>query len=145
MSRQKKTAHVAERSEHRLAGLKAINPNLDLGEGCNVIVIQDTIDQLRDRVNIYNDALAMVDSTQIDIQNLEKQLTQLSQKALLGSRVLRLILKFTSKPFISDYKYLTSTLHPYAPPDRHSLHPRRSFYLGCLPKRKRGYSRSSLY
>ena len=84
MSRQKKTAHVAEKSEHRLAGLKAINPNLDLGEGCNVIVIQDTIDQLRDRVNIYNDALAMVDSTQIDIQNLEKQLTQLSQKALLG-------------------------------------------------------------
>lgn len=84
MSRQKKTAHVAEKSEHRLAGLKAINPNLDLGEGCNVIVIQDTIDQLRDRVNIYNDALAMVDSTQIDIQNLEKHLTQLSQKALLG-------------------------------------------------------------
>jgi hypothetical protein len=84
MSRQKKTAHVAEKSEHRLAGLKAINPNLDLGEGCNVIVIQDTIDQLRDRVNTYNDALAMIDSTQIDIQNLEKQLTQLSQKALLG-------------------------------------------------------------
>lgn len=84
MSRQKKTAHVAEKTEHRLAGLKAINPNLDLGEGCNVIVIQDTIDQLRDRVNTYNDALAMIDSTQIDIQNLEKQLTQLSQKALLG-------------------------------------------------------------
>jgi hypothetical protein len=84
MSRQKKTAHVAEKSEHRLAGLKAINPNLDLGEGCNVIVIQDTIDQLRDRVNTYNDALAMIDSTQIDIQNLEKHLTQLSQKALLG-------------------------------------------------------------
>jgi hypothetical protein len=84
MSRQKKTAHVAEKSEHRLAGLKAINPNLDLGEGCNVIIIQDTIDQLRDRVNTYNDALAMIDSTQIDIQNLEKHLTQLSQKALLG-------------------------------------------------------------
>lgn len=84
MARQKKTAHIAEKTEHRLAGLKAIDPNLDLGEGCNVVVIQNTIDQLRDRVNTYNDALAMIDSTQIDIQNLEKQLTQLSRKALLG-------------------------------------------------------------
>jgi hypothetical protein len=84
MPHQKKTAHVAEKVEHRLAGLKAIDPNLDLGEGCNVMVIQDPIDQLRDRVNAYNDALAVIDSSQIDIKNLEKQLKQLNQKALLG-------------------------------------------------------------
>lgn len=84
MARQKKTAHVADKSEHRLAGLKAIDPNLDLGEGCSVEVIQDTIDQLRDKVNQHNNALSIVDSTQIDIQNLEKQLNQLIQKSLLG-------------------------------------------------------------
>lgn len=84
MPRQKKTAHVAEKIEHRLAGLRAIDPNLDLGEGCSVNTIQDTIDQLRDKVNAYNDALAVLDSTQIDIENLEKQLKQLSQKAMLG-------------------------------------------------------------
>lgn len=84
MVRQKKTAHVAEKIEHRLAGLKAIDPNLDLGEGCSVITIQSTVEQLRNQVNAYNDALAMIDSTQINIQNLEKQLNQLSQKAMLG-------------------------------------------------------------
>ncbi|MBW4540393.1 MAG: hypothetical protein KME43_14790 [Myxacorys chilensis ATA2-1-KO14] len=84
MSRQKKTAHVAEKIEHRLAGLKAIDPNLDLGEGCSVIAIQSTVEQLRNQVNAYNDALAVIDSTQINIQNLEKQLNQLGQKAMLG-------------------------------------------------------------
>jgi small-conductance mechanosensitive channel len=84
MPRQKKTAHVAEKMEHRLAGLRAINPNLDLGEGCSVVAIQETINQLREKVNAYNDALSVVDSTQIEIENLEKQLNQLSQKAMLG-------------------------------------------------------------
>lgn len=84
MPRQKKTAHVADKIEHRLAGLKAIDPKLDLGEGCSVATIQDTIELLRERVNEYNNALAIIDSTQIDIQNLEKKLTQLSQKAMLG-------------------------------------------------------------
>ncbi|MBW4442360.1 MAG: hypothetical protein KME10_14220 [Plectolyngbya sp. WJT66-NPBG17] len=84
MPRQKKTAHVAEKTEHRLAGLKAIDPNLDLGEGCSVTAIQSTVDQLREKVNAYNDALAVIDSTQIDIEKLEKQLKQLGQKAMLG-------------------------------------------------------------
>jgi hypothetical protein len=84
MPRQKKTAHVAEKMEHRLAGLRAINLNLDLGEGCSVVAIQKTINQLREKVNAYNDALSVVDSTQNDIENLEKQLNQLSQKAMLG-------------------------------------------------------------
>ncbi|HTL88837.1 MAG TPA: hypothetical protein VL134_05500 [Leptolyngbya sp.] len=84
MPRQKKTAHVAEKLEHRLAGLKAIDPNLDLGEGCNVGIIQATIDQLRDQVNAYNDALSVIDLTQNEIQILEKKLNQLGQKALLG-------------------------------------------------------------
>jgi hypothetical protein len=84
MPRQRKTAHVAEKIEHRLAGLRAIDPNLDLGEGCSVATIQNTVEQLREKVNAYNDALALIDSTQIDIENLEKQLNQLSQKAMLG-------------------------------------------------------------
>lgn len=84
MPYKKKTAHVAEKSEHRLAGLKSIDPNLDLGNGCNVAAIQQNIDKLREQINAYNNALAVLNATQIDIKNLEKQLNQLTQKAMLG-------------------------------------------------------------
>ena len=81
---RKKTAYVADKLAHRLAGLKSIDPNLDLGEDCNVVTIQTTIDQLRNTVNAYNDALAILNSTQGDIKSLEKDLKQLDQKAMLG-------------------------------------------------------------
>lgn len=84
MSRRRKTAHVADKSEVQLSGLRAIDPNLNLGEGCNVATIQSKIDRLRDRVSAYNDALAVIDSTQIEIENLEKELKQLNQRAMLG-------------------------------------------------------------
>jgi len=84
MSRRRKTAHVADKSEVQLSGLRAIDPNLDLGEGCNVVTIQGKIDLLRDKVSAYNDALAVIDSTQIEIEKLEKELKQLDQKAMLG-------------------------------------------------------------
>jgi hypothetical protein len=75
MPRQKKTAHVAEKVEHRLAGLKAIDPNLDLGEGCNIMVIQDPIDQLRDRVNAYPDSKSRANSAK-SLKGLSNRLTQ---------------------------------------------------------------------
>ena len=84
MPRKKKTAVVAEKAEHRLAGMKAIDPQLDLGEGCNVSNLQSAIEELREKITTYNEALSVIDSTTLDIKNLEKQLKQLNQKALLG-------------------------------------------------------------
>jgi hypothetical protein len=84
MPRQKKTAHVADRLEHKLAGLKAIDPQLDLGNNCNIITLENTIVKLRDRVNAYNQALAIIDSSQVEITELERSLNKLSEQFLLG-------------------------------------------------------------
>jgi hypothetical protein len=84
MPRQKKTAHIAEKLEHKLASLKAIDPNLDLGEDCNLSVLQGAIDQLRDKITTYNDALSIIDSSQSEIVNLEKFLSTLATKFHLG-------------------------------------------------------------
>jgi hypothetical protein len=84
MPRQKKTAHVADKLEHKLAGLKAIDPKLDLGNNCNISNLEGTIVKLRDRVNAYNQALSIIDSSQVEIAELEKSLNQLSEKFLLG-------------------------------------------------------------
>ncbi len=84
MPRQKKTAHIAEKLEHKLASLKAIDPNLDLGEDCNVNVLQDSIDQLREKITTYNNALSIIDSSQSEIAQLEKFLTTLGTKFQLG-------------------------------------------------------------
>lgn len=84
MPRQKKTAHVAEKLEHKLASLKAIDPNLDLGEDCNVAILQSSIDQLRDKITTYNNALSVIDSSQSEIAQLEKFLNTLGNKFQLG-------------------------------------------------------------
>jgi hypothetical protein len=84
MPRQKKTAHVAEKLEHKLAGYKAIDPKLDLGNNCNVETLEKTIVKLREKINSYNSALSVIDSSQVEITELEKTLNQLSEKFLLG-------------------------------------------------------------
>ncbi len=84
MPRQKKTAHIAEKLEHKLASLKAIDPNLDLGENCNITVLQSSIDQLRDKITTYNNALSIIDSSQSEIAQLEKFLNTLGTKFQLG-------------------------------------------------------------
>ena len=84
MPRQKKTAHIAEKLEHKLASLKAIDPNLDLGENCNITVLQSSIDELRDKITTYNNALSVIDSSQSEIAQLEKFLNTLGTKFQLG-------------------------------------------------------------
>ena len=42
------------------------------------------IDQVRARLNTYNDALALIDSTKNELDNLEKQLNALTDQMLLG-------------------------------------------------------------
>jgi hypothetical protein len=52
----------------QLAGLKAIDPELDLGEGCSVQTLQDLITRLRDKVAAHNDALSAIDAIRLEIE-----------------------------------------------------------------------------
>jgi hypothetical protein len=84
MGQKKKKPTIAEASTEQLAGLKAIDPELDLGEGCSVQALQDLINRLRDKVNAHKEALSTIDAIKLEIEALEEELKQLQQKVRLG-------------------------------------------------------------
>jgi ABC-type hemin transport system substrate-binding protein len=84
MTRQKRTSRVLEKAEFRSAGLKAIDPNMNFDDNCNLQNLTQSIEQLRTMLDAYNAALAMVDSSKTKIDEIEKNLSNLSDKLLRG-------------------------------------------------------------
>lgn len=84
MGRKKLTSRMLEKAELRAAGLKAINPQLDFGDSRSVNQLTDLIAQLRSKIDTYNTALAVIDSSKTEIAGLEKMLGVLTEKLLIG-------------------------------------------------------------
>jgi hypothetical protein len=84
MSRKKRTSRILEKAEMRSSGLKAIDPQLDFGKPCTLSDLNDTIEQLRTKIEAYNTALTVVDFSKTEIGELEKTLGDLVEKMLLG-------------------------------------------------------------
>jgi hypothetical protein len=84
MSLRKRTSRVLENAELRFAGLKAIDANLDLGNTCNLKVLTEVIEQLRSKLEAHNTALSTIDSSKVEIEELEKTLGTFSEKMLMG-------------------------------------------------------------
>ncbi|WP_193198230.1 hypothetical protein [Nostoc sp. MG11] len=84
MTRQKRTSRVLEKAEFRSAGLKAIDPNMNFDDNCNLQNLTQSIEQLRTMLDAYNAALAVVDSSKTKIDEIEKNLSNLSDKLLRG-------------------------------------------------------------
>ncbi|MBW4689812.1 MAG: hypothetical protein KME40_33165 [Komarekiella atlantica HA4396-MV6] len=84
MTRQKRTSRVLEKAEFRSAGLKAIDPNMNFDDSCNLQNLTQSIEQLRTMLDAYNAALAVVDSSKTKIDEMEKSLSNLSDKLLRG-------------------------------------------------------------
>lgn len=84
MTRKKRTSPILTKAETRIAGLKAISPTIDFGNNRNVIQLDFLVAQVRTRLNAYNNALALIDSTKNDLIDLEKQLNALADQMLLG-------------------------------------------------------------
>lgn len=85
MSYQKrKSTRILERAEVRAAGLAAIDPDLDLGDGRTLSHLNEQIAQLQAQINTYNTALAEIDTIRSSIQDREKKLSDLSAQMLLG-------------------------------------------------------------
>ncbi|WP_199336523.1 hypothetical protein [Oscillatoria sp. FACHB-1407] len=72
------------KAELRAAGLKAINPQLDFGNSRSVEQLTDLIAKLRARIDAYNTALAVIDSSKSEIESLEKMLGELTEQLLIG-------------------------------------------------------------
>jgi hypothetical protein len=84
MPRQKKTSRILEKVELRVAGLKAVDPQMDFGNDRSIDNLMQFVNQIRTRLDAYNTALAVIDSSKTEIQQLEKTMADLSEQMLLG-------------------------------------------------------------
>jgi ABC-type hemin transport system substrate-binding protein len=83
MSRLKRTSRILEKAQLRSAGLKSIVPRIKFDEDYNLEKLIESIEQLRNKLDLYNTALSIVDSSKTEIEEMEKNLSQLSQKMLM--------------------------------------------------------------
>ena len=84
MPRLKQNSDVIDKAAARLAGLKSINPNLDLGKGITAQAFAEAIDAARDRMAAYNTTLSNLDADRSAMQEAEKAVSVLSEKVLIG-------------------------------------------------------------
>ncbi|MBH8554701.1 hypothetical protein I8751_20530 [Nostocaceae cyanobacterium CENA357] len=86
MPRKKRSSQILKKAEFRVAGLKAIDPNISFDDNCNLQNLTQLIEQVQKMLDDYNAALAMVDSSKIRLDAVEKTLNQVSDKMLMGVR-----------------------------------------------------------
>ena len=84
MARIKKTSKIVEDANTRLASIKSIGANLDLGNGVTTVVYSDLIEQTRTVLEEYNTALSLVDEKQNLYRKIEKELKALHERVLIS-------------------------------------------------------------
>ncbi|MEP0917798.1 hypothetical protein NC981_13280 [Leptolyngbya sp. DQ-M1] len=84
MTRQKRTSRILEKAELRISGLKAVDPVMDFGDSRSLVQMSLQMNRLRDRLEDYNLALARLDSSKKEIDELEKSLGDFIDKMLIG-------------------------------------------------------------
>jgi hypothetical protein len=84
MVRKRRTSRVLEKAELRSSGLKAIDPSMDFGDSRNLQNLTQLIEQYRSMIDSYNTALAVIDSSKTEMEQLEKTLGELTDKMLIG-------------------------------------------------------------
>ncbi|MEH2171214.1 MAG: hypothetical protein V7K41_32075 [Nostoc sp.] len=83
MSRLKRTSRILEKAQLRAAGLKSIVPSIKFDENYSLEKLIESIEQLHNKLDVYNTALSMVDSSRTEIEEMEKNLSQFSEKMLM--------------------------------------------------------------
>ncbi|MBD2250321.1 hypothetical protein [Nostoc parmelioides] len=84
MARKKRSSRILEKAEFRVAGLKAIDPKLKFDDTYNLQNLAQLIEQFQKMLDDYNAAIAIVDSSKIKLDEMEKNLNQVSDKMLMG-------------------------------------------------------------
>jgi hypothetical protein len=84
MPRRKRSSRILNKAEFRVAGLKAIDPTLTFDDICNLQNLTQLIDQFQNMLNDYNAAIAVIDSSKKKLDEMEKTLSQVSDKMLVG-------------------------------------------------------------
>jgi hypothetical protein len=84
MVKKKKSAPILESASARMAGVKSIAPDLDLGNGLSINTYSGSINALRETLEAYNTLLAEVDVKQNEFKEKQKQLKDLHERMLMG-------------------------------------------------------------
>ncbi|MDZ7955748.1 hypothetical protein [Nostoc sp. DedQUE09] len=63
--------------------MKSIIPSIKFEEDYTLEKLIDSIEQLRNKIDVHNSALAIVDSTLTEVEEMEKNLKQFSEKMLM--------------------------------------------------------------
>lgn len=84
MSRKKRSSRALEKATVRFDGIKSVNPKLDAGGGFTAPGYEKAIVQLRADISAYNTVLSTVDALQNRIADSEKEVSEYSERMLLG-------------------------------------------------------------
>ncbi|MDU9047724.1 MAG: hypothetical protein Q3M30_02665 [Candidatus Electrothrix sp. Rat3] len=87
MAYQRKSSRVIAEALKRLANLKAIDPDLDLGNGLTVAAFETQINKTQTSENTYNGQLAQADAGGNNFRADEKDLRDMSSQMLSGVKV----------------------------------------------------------
>lgn len=80
--RPKKSSRAYVKASKRFAGLKSIDPKLDLGNGLTIATFEQLLQDFQNALNDYNAELSIVDAKTQRIRQAEKQLSESSERWL---------------------------------------------------------------
>ena len=84
MPRTKRSYRILDKAEFRVAGLKAIDPNINFDDTYNLQNLSQLIEQFHNMLDDYNAGIAMIESSRKKLDEMEKTLNQVSDKMLVG-------------------------------------------------------------
>ncbi|XHX79222.1 MAG: hypothetical protein RBJ76_04625 [Stenomitos frigidus ULC029] len=84
MARRKRSSKVLEKADRRIASLRSISLDLNLGNGLTVDTYTNLITDTRDKLAAYNTVLSTVDKAYNDLLLSEQKLGDYSELLLLG-------------------------------------------------------------
>ena len=87
MAYRRKSSEIIAEAQERSGNLRAIDPNLDLGNGLTAAAYDTKIAEAQTALDAYNGLLAQADAAGNDFQVVEKELRDLSSQMLSGVKV----------------------------------------------------------
>ena len=87
MAYRRKSSEIIAEAQERAGNLRAIDPNLDLGNNLTLAAYDAKISESQTALDAYNGLLAQADAAGNDFRAVEKQLRDLSSQMLSGVKV----------------------------------------------------------
>jgi hypothetical protein len=84
MARLKRSSSTLEKALHRIAGMRAISPTLEFGNGLSVTDYDSRIQSLQTELSNYNTLLSTLDEMAGRLSVIEEELRSYSEKMLMS-------------------------------------------------------------